>query len=289
MLAGRVIAGAGAVCLGVMLIAVVHLVPGYGRAGRGPWAQGMAARWILRALGVRVQTGGHPRRGPGLVVGNHVSFLDVLILAACAPMRMVAKDEIRAWPLVGPAARRSGALFLRRGEFRSLPGAVATMTSALRAGHRVQVFPEGTTRCGGALHPFRRAAFQAALDAAVVVVPVTVRYLDAAGGPTTSPAFLGDETVLRPVGRVLRMRGLSASVHWLPAIPAIPGTGRPATDRRVVARLAEQAIARDLGLPVIRRVRPVGPGHEPPAEGRPATPRRTDRPPIDGITSRNRW
>lgn len=242
-----------AMAFGLVLIGALTCLPGSGRSRRGAWALQRVSRWVLRALGVRVDARGAPRSGPSLVVGNHVSWLDILVLTAYAPMRPVVESEIRQWPVLGNAAARTGSLFLQRNRLRSLPPTVAQMTAALRAGSRVQVFPEGTTRCGGALNPFRRAAFQAAIDAGVVVSPVTVRYSDSDSATSPQPAFVGDETLVDSVRRVIGMPRLQVSVHWLPAIPAIAGTGRDAIDRKRVAKLAENAVARDLRIPVLAR------------------------------------
>ena len=240
-----------AVAAGVMVIAVCSMWPARGRARGGSWALHRVSRWVLRAVGVRVSVHGAPRSGPSLVVGNHVSWLDILALSASAPMRMVAKSEVGRWPLIGRSAARAGTLFLDRDRLRELPDAVVEMTMALRAGSRVQVFPEATTRCGGALNPFHRAAFQAAINAAVVISPVTVQYLDPDGGSTTAVAFVGEESLAASVRRLLRTSGVTVQVHWLRPIPAIAGTGRATVDRATVARLAENAVALNLGVPVI--------------------------------------
>ncbi|WP_157695111.1 lysophospholipid acyltransferase family protein [Nakamurella panacisegetis] len=241
-----------ALTVGAVFIAVCSSVPGPGRAGRGSWAQHKASRWVLRAVGVRLSVHGAPRSGPSLVVGNHVSWLDILALSASAPMRMVAKSEVARWPLIGRSAARTGTLFLERKRLRELPQAVADMTAALRSGSRVQVFPEATTRCGGALDRFHRAPFQAAINAGVVISPVTVQYLDGDDAGITSAAFVGDETLASSVRRVLRTPRTTVQVHWLRPIPAIAGTGRDHVDRARVAALAQNAVARNLGLPVRR-------------------------------------
>ena len=115
------------------------------------------------------------------------------------------------------------------------------------------MFPEATTRCGGALADFRRAGFQAAIDAAVVVLPVTLTYRDRQGRQTAAPAFVGDETLLAAIRRTVALRDLTVAVHWLRPVPAIAGTGQWAKDRARVSTLAESAIACDLQVPVIRR------------------------------------
>ncbi len=237
----------------IAFIAAIAAVPGHRRARRGAWALHRCAGLILRSVGVRLVTIGSPRSGPSLVVGNHISWLDILGLAASAPMVMVAKSELRSWPLLGRTSARVGTLFLQRASLRALPGSVAEITAALRAGSRVQVFPEATTRCGRVVGEFHRAAFQAAIDAAVVVSPVAIRYTDSARSPITAPAFLGEETLLGSVRRVLASPSTVMTVRWLPAIPAIAGTGRDFIDRATATRLTQNAIARSLAVPVVAR------------------------------------
>ncbi|MBM9466583.1 lysophospholipid acyltransferase family protein [Nakamurella leprariae] len=237
----------------VGVLQVVHWTPRYGRTSRSTRSLRRCSRWLVRVLGVRVEVRGEPHTGGGLVVGNHVSWLDLIVLSAQAPQRAVAKDGVGTWPVIGGLARRTGTLFLRRGLHRDLPESVAQMTAALRRGHRVQIFPEGTTRCGQAVGEFRRAGFQAAIDAAVLVHPVTLAYRDGTGTPTTAPAFVGDMTVVESIRAVVRMSALTVQVHWLDPIPALAGSGRAATDRRRLAAQAERAVAHDLGQPVVRR------------------------------------
>ncbi|GGL89338.1 lysophospholipid acyltransferase family protein [Nakamurella endophytica] len=250
-----------ALLAGGAAIVLVALLPGYGRPHRTGRVLQHASRWVLAALGVRVRCTGRPRAGASLVVGNHVSFLDVLALAACGPMRPVAKQDVASWPFVGGLARRTGTLFLRRDTWAELPDLVRAATAALRAGHRVQVFPEGTTRCGRSLGTFRRAAFQAAMDAAAVVSPVALRYTDGTGARSAAAPFVGDETLLQALRRVVAAPRLELHVQWLRPVPAIPATGHPATDRRRLASAVESAVARALGQDVVRSapVRPSRP------------------------------
>ncbi|MGC0328217.1 1-acyl-sn-glycerol-3-phosphate acyltransferase [Streptomyces sp. SAI-170] len=191
-------------------------------------------RWIVRAAGVRVRiTGGAAPSGGLLLVANHISWLDIPLLAAVRPARMLAKREIRQWPVAGALAAR-GAVFIDRDRLRTLPATVARLAEVLRAGAAVGVFPEGSTWCGRAQGRFRRAAFQAALDANVPVQPVGIRYRLTDGTPTTRPAFVGDDSLLASVWRVVTARGLIAEVDILPLIP--PGTH---PDRRTLAQAAE--------------------------------------------------
>jgi 1-acyl-sn-glycerol-3-phosphate acyltransferase len=198
----------------------------------------LVRRWcraIVRAAGVRVRiTGTAPPDGGVLLVANHISWLDIPLLAAVRPARMLAKTEIRRWPVAGPLAARGGALFIERDRLRALPRTVARIAGALRAGAAVGVFPEGSTWCGRAQGHFRRAVFQAALDARVPVQPVRIRYRLADGTASTTPAFVGDDSLMASVWRVVTARGLVAEADVRPLLP--PGSH---PDRRSLARAAQ--------------------------------------------------
>jgi 1-acyl-sn-glycerol-3-phosphate acyltransferase len=190
--------------------------------------------WTVRAAGVRVRiTGRAAPTGGLLLVANHISWLDIPLLAAVRPARMLAKREIRQWPVAGALAAR-GAVFIDRDRLRTLPATVAQLAEVLRSGAAVGVFPEGSTWCGRAQGRFRRAAFQAALDADVPVQPVRIRYRLPDGTPTTRPAFIGDDSLLTSVWRVATTRHVIAEVDVRPSIA--PGSH---PDRRSLTRAAE--------------------------------------------------
>ncbi|WP_374984690.1 lysophospholipid acyltransferase family protein [Streptomyces fradiae] len=191
-------------------------------------------RAVVRAFGVRVRvTGAPPPPGPLLVVANHVSWLDIPLVAAVLPGRMVAKREVRHWPLLGPLAALGGTLFLDRDRLRALPGAVRDLARTLAAGHRAVVFPEGSTWCGRAQGAFRPAVFQAALDAGAPVQPVRITYR-----PVGPAAFVGDDPLAASLWRVARAGRLTAEIRLLAPVPH----GAHA-DRRALARAAGAAVA----------------------------------------------
>jgi 1-acyl-sn-glycerol-3-phosphate acyltransferase len=243
---------AGALLVGGAAILLSTLRAGPQQTRRATWAMTCASRLLLRALGIALTQHGGPRAGPSLVVANHVSWLDVLVLASAGTMLPVAESEIAHQPVIGVLARRAGALFIRGDRLRELPGDVDRMTVLLRQGHRVQVFPEATTRCGTSTTAFHRATFQAAIDAAVVISPVAISYRDQTGNPVSGATFIGDTRLITSVRRMLRAQPTTAVAIWLPVIPAIVATGRAATDRARAAAAAERAIARTLHQHVLR-------------------------------------
>jgi 1-acyl-sn-glycerol-3-phosphate acyltransferase len=240
--AGRLTALFGALLLGVLLVPVLPLLPTAGRqaASRG-WA-----RSVLGALGISLRVRGRLPRRRALLVANHISWLDILAMAAVAPARMLAKQEVRRWPLIGPLAAVSGTIFVNRTRPRALPGTVAKVATALRADRVVAVFPEGTTWCGKpraadecpAGGRFRPAMFQAAIDTGAPVVPLTVGYRTGPGrDDTTAAAFLGDDSLWASMRRVLAVRGLCVTVTAAPALhPEQTAT------RRGLAQVAESAV-----------------------------------------------
>lgn len=235
--AARLLGLLGMLCLGALLAALLPVLPAAERdaALRG-WARG-----ALRTLGVRLVVRGRLPRRRALLVANHVSWLDVLAVLAVAPARLLAKREVRGWPLVGGLAAAAGTVFVDRSRPRDLPATVARVAAALRGGRPVAVFPEGTTWCGEAVgcrpgRGFRPAMFQAAIDAGAPVVPLRLGYR-CADGDAAPAAFLGDETLWRSLGRVLATRELTVSV----AVGAALHPARDA-DRRVLARAAESAV-----------------------------------------------
>ncbi|MFJ9419278.1 lysophospholipid acyltransferase family protein [Streptomyces sp. NPDC101227] len=198
------------------------------------------ARALIAALGIRREGAADgftvPAGGPGtLVVVNHISWLDIPALLAVEPVTLLAKREVGTWPVVGGLARRAGTYFIDRSNPRQLTCTVGELADILAAGRSVAVFPQATTWCTAGQGAFRRATFQAALDAGAPVRPVTVDYAQG-GRPSTVAAFCGEDTFVASLRRVLAARALAIRVT---AHPALEGQGR---DRRELAALAERAV-----------------------------------------------
>ncbi|MFB9903207.1 lysophospholipid acyltransferase family protein [Allokutzneria oryzae] len=216
------------------LLAVVLTAPlcALGLAVLGPRGRAAVTRlWfraVLGSLGVRLRVyrpgtltvarqQQQPRGRGVLVVSNHTSWLDIAALSALQPVRVLAKAEVRTWPIVGALAARAGTFFVDRQRLSALPRTVADLAEALRGGVSVGVFPEGTTWCGRASGRYRPAAFQAAIDAGAPVRPVALRFV-VGDQPTTAAAFLGEETLLTALLRTAALRGLVIEVSVLPLI-----------------------------------------------------------------------
>ncbi|MGV9379577.1 lysophospholipid acyltransferase family protein [Nonomuraea sp. NPDC003707] len=201
------------------------------------------ARLLLRALGIRLEITGAPAVSDGgaLVVANHVSWLDPLVVAATLPSRPLAKREIGEWPVIRTLAKGSGALFIDRERLSALPAAVAAVADALREGDTVVAFPEGTTWCGRGMGRFRPAVFQAAVDTGAAVRPATLRYRE--GTVTSTRAcYVGDDSLLASMVRVAGTRDLVVEVTLSAPVPPVRLEGRRSEPRAALARMAEARV-----------------------------------------------
>ena len=148
-------------------------------------------RLLARLLRIRIILNGRQVIGrPVLIVSNHVSWVDIVVLAAIAPMVFVAKREVASWPLIGWAARVQKVVFVDRGRRQQTPDSVKAIAQRLADGHAVVLFAEGTSGDGNRVLPFRSAligAVEAACQEAklgeVVLQPTSVCYTAQNGLP----------------------------------------------------------------------------------------------------------
>lgn len=170
--------------------------------------QRVYCRLMLRCLGVRITTSGGPIRNLRgvLVVSGHVSWVDVFVIGAVLPGAFVARADLVDWPGLGFVAKLLKIIPIERSNLRKLPEVVKSVADRLGAGQTVVAFPEGTTWCGLGYGRFRPAMFQGAIDAGRPVQPLRLTYRHRDGEPSTVPAFVGDDSLLESVQRVVTAR-----------------------------------------------------------------------------------
>ena len=173
----------------------------------------------------------------GLLVTNHISWLDVFVLNAIVPMRFVAKAEVRRWPLIGWLCARAQTLFLERGKARDAARLNVHLVQSLRGGECLAIFPEGTTTDGGAVGHFHASLFQPALDAAAAVFPVAIRYQDEQGNRSKAAAYIEEISFGSSMWAILCTPALHVRLIAAPLAEA------DARDRRSLCRAARHAIA----------------------------------------------
>jgi len=187
-------------------------------------------RWAalqLRLIGIDLRTGGAigPSGGGRLIVSSHRSAIDILIATSLFGGRILSRGDIAKWPVAGRLARRTGTIFVDRDSRASGASAIRQVRSALREGHTVTVFPEGTTYRGDEVRPFKAGIFAATSGLDVNVVPMGVAYppgveyfqesfaahLGRVAGRLTTPVGVAVGTP-RPVGQ-RRAAELAGSLH----------------------------------------------------------------------------
>lgn len=213
----------------------------FGVQGRGRLISWWA-RLLLVSLGVRLRvTGWFSQLRPDVIVANHVSWLDVLVLAAARPAVFICKVEVAAWPVLGWLLRRAGTIFIHRGRLRGLLEANQAQRACLARGETVVFFPEGTTTDGSEVLGFRSGLFQPVAERRATLQPVALFYSSAA------PQFVGETTFIASLWAVLGERGVCATAAFLPAIECAPRKQAAAAARSAILRGLREAGALSRG------------------------------------------
>lgn len=225
------------------------------------WPRGAARlpvlyhRGVACLIGMRIHVRGRlVERRPLLVVANHVSWLDIVVLSAVAPVSFVAKHEMITWPLFGWLARAQRTVFVDRTDRRGVATQTRAIADRLEAGDAIVLFAEGTTSDGNGVLAFNPSLFGAAALLAgerrsgenghVAVQPAALRYARSQGLPLARQhmplvGWPGEIGIAPSLHAVLLDAAIDVEVHLL-----APVTFGPATRRRDVAERTRLAIRR---------------------------------------------
>lgn len=184
--------------------------------------------------GVRPYVRGVLPKEPCVLVANHVSYLDPLLIASLVPSAPIAKREVGQWPVVGEIAKRTGVMFVERESVLSGARILRACMRSLERGVSVLVFPEGSTTRGDRPLPFKRGSFGIAKHAGVPIVPVAISY------EREDMAWVGDETLLPHVARTFSRPITHVALRFL--APISPDSG----DAQELAELAHERLTRVL-------------------------------------------
>lgn len=203
-------------------------------ADRAQWLHG-SCRLVLSRLGVATRVRG-PRPQRGLVCSNHLSYLDIAVLAAAAPCLFVSKREIGRWPIFGFFARCAGTIFLDRQSHASAETVAAEMVDALDRGVPVLLFPEGTSTDGREVLRFHSTLLEPAVQKGLEMTAAAVAYR-LHGGRERDLCYYGDIAFLPHLVRTMGRRGIAAEVEFYPDPAVYPERKIAALDlrERVVA------------------------------------------------------
>jgi 1-acyl-sn-glycerol-3-phosphate acyltransferase len=202
---------------------------------RALWVQECSRRF-LKCLDITNTIKGEPAT-QGLVVANHLSYLDIVVISAAMPCFFVAKMEIGGWPFFGRAARSGGTIFVNRGSRESALSVARQIKERLQLPIRVPVllFPEGTSTDGSEVLRFHSRLIDPATSLGVPITAAAIRYKIHDGTPERELCWYGDENFVNHLWKVLGVGGFEAEVQF--------GAPRIYTDRRAAADATHAEIA----------------------------------------------
>jgi 1-acyl-sn-glycerol-3-phosphate acyltransferase len=181
---------------------------------RALWLQ-VSCRRTLRILNVKIKTNG-PVPIRGLIVSNHLSYLDILVLSAITPAVFVSKAEVKHWPVFGWFARLSGTLFVNRTRRSDVARLNEQIAHVLEAGVPVVLFPEGTSSDGRKVLPFKSSLLEPALQQDHPLCAALIRYSVNDGLASEDVCYWGDMTFLPHFLNLLSKRRVRVSVSFTP-------------------------------------------------------------------------
>jgi 1-acyl-sn-glycerol-3-phosphate acyltransferase len=207
---------------------------------RSPWPRKFLG-WVGRSAGMRLEVVGTPLPSHVLFVANHLSWLDIMMLAHASGTAFVSKDDIARWPVIGWLASLNNTVFIARTQRNAVRDQADQLRSALASGQPVALFPEGTTDGGTGVLPFRASLLASLFPPlpGVKLQPVAIDY----GAAGEEIAWIGNEAAAANAKRVLSRPGTArVTVTFLePIDPAeLP-------DRKALAERSRAIIAQSLG------------------------------------------
>ena len=232
-------------------------------------------RQVCKIVGIRLHIGGEVAEEQGvLLISNHVSWLDITVLSAVAPVSFVAKQEVASWPFVNWLAKLQRSVFVDRMRRDQVRHRANEILSRLQSGDHVVLFAEGTSSDGNSVVPFKTALFAAVkpigglMGANVSAQTLALTYTKLYGLPLCRRgrpvvAWYGDMDMGSHAWKLLGLGPLDVYIRIGPPVPL-----DQFPDRKALARYAEEKIRND----VVELLR-----------GRPAI---ASRPRQDGATSR---
>ena len=172
---------------------------------------------LLSCLNVQVSVSGQPAEAPCLVVGNHISWLDIAVLGSVMPVVFLGKGDIIRWPVISRIARTGGSLFIERGTDGAARQSIVKMKKAFKRQQSVAIFPEGTTGMGQTVLAFHPRLFAAAIESKTRVQPVALRYPHPKGVHPKVP-FVDKESLVSNIWGLLGCRSIQAVMSVGPVI-----------------------------------------------------------------------
>lgn len=172
-------------------------------------------RWFSKILNLKITLTGTPCTSGSLMVSNHISWLDIIVLGSFSPAHFVAKSDITSWPIIGYLAKQGGTVFVKRGDKQQVKVTTETLIWLLKQNRTIIVFPEGTTTKGHTVLPFHSSLFQSAILTKKPVQAIAIQYRGVAKELTP---FIGDDGFLSHLFTILPLKEIDVQIDFFPVI-----------------------------------------------------------------------
>jgi 1-acyl-sn-glycerol-3-phosphate acyltransferase len=222
---------ARAMCEGM----VYRALPGrkFDQAAKSRWLQVLCRR-ASRLLQIEVGAEGRPPTG-GLLVSNHLGYLDIIVLGSLRPMTFLSKSDVKNWPVIGAITTMSGALYIEREHAKDVVRVAKQFEEVVDSGGVVGLFPEGTSSDGSGVLPFKSALLDPAIRGGWPVTPVWIGYALDDGSVADEVSYWRDMTFFPHLLNLLSKKTIRATVRY--GSPTSPGTCRKELARSLHAEV----------------------------------------------------
>lgn len=153
------------------------------------------------------------------MASNHLSYLDIVVYAACRPFVFVSKAEVKSWPIVGQMIRCAGTLFIQREQRSDVKRLAEAFEPIIKAGSPIVLFPEGTSTGGDRILPFHSSLFEPAAANHWSVSPAWIGYEVPGGDASEEVAYWKDMTFAPHLLHLFTLKEIRATVRFAPALP----------------------------------------------------------------------
>lgn len=153
-----------------------------------------------------------------LVVANHISWVDIIVIQSIKPSIFVAKSDVAAWPLFGWVAQMTGTIFIKRDKVSDIKKALKKIKRRLLK-RSVCIFPEGTSTNGRYVLPFKSNLFQSSIDCNKSILPISIRY-EQENKYSDKVAFVDDMSLVDSINIIKKEKNIHAVLEVLPPIIA---------------------------------------------------------------------
>ena len=172
-------------------------------------------RQACRILGLKIQVSGLPCSKSAVLVANHISWLDIVAIAATTPVTFVSKTDLQRWPIVGTLAQSTGTVFIKRGSLLAVHKTLLSLSEVTGLGCKTVFFPEGTTTTGESVNKFHSGLFEVAYRAGCPVQPVAISYFRDGQPDREIAPYVDDDHFVKHLWSLLMQGSIDLQLDFL--------------------------------------------------------------------------